>query len=136
MEVAPLDTTDIQWDRPVVSETVWAIIPCADISPDEFHHLMPEVERVADRIAVILNSTSESYQRQTIAYLANFQKVEVVKFSSRLGKAASVRSGLGVALQDGTCATILQIDGHLKQDPSQLEDLVGSVGKDQTGNVR
>jgi Glycosyl transferase family 2 len=102
--------------------SVAAIIPASDLQVEEILQTVAAIP--ADWTRVIVANGAPRNSRDLILHLAREGKAEVDISDRVLGKTEAVRRGVSLALADESVEIVAQLDGDLKQVPTQVVRLV------------
>lgn len=97
------------------------IIPASDVNAHEVELILQRTARFVSRFIVVHNS-SAAPSEVVAALVSDYPRIPFA-----VGKSDALALGLEVALELPDVDFVVQIDGHLKQDPRQVEALLAPL---------
>jgi hypothetical protein len=103
---------------------IYGIIPAADVSPEEVSEILSLTSRSIDRYILVENTAGSETSTAMARFMKRRPDIRRLRIPFVVGKAAAVRYGIYTCLLDRECRQVVQIDGHLKQSPIYVENLL------------
>lgn len=99
------------------------IIPAYHLSPHEVSGVLDRLPAGCEAPLFVYND-EEAAVREHLESLERNNQIRAIYLPFQVGKVEAVRRGLQTLLATSTAEVIVQVDGHLKQPPEEISDLV------------